>query len=406
MIFLMLLFLPGSLFAQDAAGRITGVSVSGLKRTRPQVAEQALQKFVGREAADLDLNEVKAAILDTGTLEPVSVEIADTGDGVGKIIRAEVLDKWSIFPVPIAFFGSGGMSVGAAFYDANAFGLNHKAVLMGAYQSDGWNVTGMYFKPPTQGRPGWSGSVSFSRNEREDADQTDDVVLRRFDMDSFNASGGASYKFTEFFSASLRLGYTGRFLQDSDEPIRVPESGAQVLRMGPEFFLRRSSWDGFLLSEKSASLSYNYMYGFGGTPSFHSLHFQGLYQKFVFPGFHADFRTGLLYEPDVPVLIESSSGEAAVNILPRSFSAQHYAGFSLGLEKYLFKIRYGTLSLRAAWQMVYSCGSILEDEFDYGVAGTLSFYLSRLAIPAVGIGVAYNIDKEYFQWTFSMGMSL
>jgi hypothetical protein len=37
--------------------------------------------------------------------------------------------------------------------------------------------------------------------------------------------------------------------------------------------------------------------------------------------------------------------------------------------------------------------------------GMLSFYLSKLAIPALGLGLAYNVEADFFQVFFSMGMS-
>jgi hypothetical protein len=113
----------------------------------------------------------------------------------------------------------------------------------------------------------------------------------------------------------------------------------------------------------------------------------------------------LIYEPDAGPLFESGPGSARVNILPNAFSAQHYMGFSLGLEKYLFKFFFGTLSLLTSWQMVYSYGPILEAQFDQGVAASMSLYLSKVAIPAMGAGVAYNITHQKFQFSFSMGMS-
>jgi hypothetical protein len=56
--------------------------------------------------------------------------------------------------------------------------------------------------------------------------------------------------------------------------------------------------------------------------------------------------------------------------------------------------------------MVYSRGSILGNQFDYGVSGAVSFYLSKLAIPAVGAGLSYNISGDFFQFFFSMGVRM
>ncbi|MDR1636198.1 MAG: hypothetical protein LBR93_02565 [Treponema sp.] len=414
LLFGLLLFsrLPGLSAGEEAAGTpappaagnvIVAAEVSGLKRTRPQVAQAALRKFIGQDAARIDLNEVRAAILDTGILEPLNVEILDAEGG--RVIRAEVHDKWSIFPIPVFFVGSGEFQGGAAFFDANSFGLNHKTALTGMYRSDGWMVYGMYAAPPRGERvPGWSLSGAFSRNEREDQDQRQEETLRRFDLDSVSAMGSLSFRFTDISGASLRFGYEGRFLREIEDPLRAPEDGAQGLRMGAGFSLRKTSWDGYLLSEKSASLGYAWLLGLD-SPSFQSLSFNGTLQHSIFPGFRTDLRSGLAYEPGAGVLFESGPGSARVNILPRSFSARHYAGFSLGMEKYLYKFSFGTLSLLAAWQMVYSYGPILEGQFDQGIASSLSLYLSKLAIPALGAGVAYNLTHEKFQFYFSMGMS-
>jgi hypothetical protein len=75
------------------------------------------------------------------------------------------------------------------------------------------------------------------------------------------------------------------------------------------------------------------------------------------------------------------------------------------LEKYLLRTSIGTLSLLGSWQVVFSHGSILGDQFDQGPAGALSFYMSRLAIPALSIGAAYNTGAGRFRGSFSLGVS-
>jgi hypothetical protein len=386
-------------------GLVTAISIEGLKRTNTSVAEKPLRRFIGQRAASLDLNEVRAVILDTGILEPLSVEIVEAGPEDGNVLAVEVREKWAIFPVPVFFAGSGVMVAGAAFYDANAFGLNDKMAVMGAYQTNGWTATMLYIhNPPENLSAGWRAAAYFVQEEREDANRKDETI-RRFKTDAVTASAALLYRFTALSSGSLRLGYTSHILETGGSPLRAPEEGAQLLEMGPEFSVRDSSWDGCLLSERSAVFRYSFFQGID-SPSFHSLSFQGIFEHAIVPGFRINARSGLLWKPLVPVLAESSPGAAEVNILPRSYSARHYAGLSLGLEKYLFKISHGTFSVLASWQMAYSNGSILGNQFDYGVSGAAFFYLSKLAIPAVGAGMAYNIPGDSFQFFFSMGVSM
>jgi hypothetical protein len=389
---------------QDQGHSITAIVISGLKRTKPAVAEKPLKKFLGQEGDSLDIDEVFAAIKDTGILEPISVSVEDDGNGQGKILTIEVKEKWAIFPLPVVMVSSDVLNFGGFFVDTNAFGLNDKFFLGGMYSSNGWMLGGGYMHTSLrEWFPGWNGSVFFSKNEQHNTDQKKQD-LRKFNLDSIVASAGITYPFMDIFSGSLNVSYHEIILRDHDEPLRAPETGSHTLGIGAEIGVRKINWDGFLLSEQSASVRYTYMIGIS-SPSFHSVNLQGIYQQSLIPGFRINVQTGIVYDPGVPILFESSPLSAKVNILPSSFSAQHYAGASLGIEKYLFKFSFGTLSALASYQVVYAYGSILEHTFDHGVFGAVSFYLSNLAIPAFGIGLAYNIAADYLQASFSLGMS-
>ncbi|MDR3138234.1 MAG: hypothetical protein LBT95_01015 [Treponema sp.] len=403
------LFLPGenSLSAQVSGetGAITAISLSGLKRTRAFAAERPLKRFLGRDAEFLNYDEVRAVILDTGILEPLDVAVADNPEGPGKVLRVEVREKWSVFPLPLFFVSSGQISAGGFFIDTNAFGINDKLFLGGMYLSRGWMVSGAYMHSPLREHfPGWSLSGSFSRAERHDTDQREED-LRIFNLDSINVSLGLSYPLTDNLRASLRFSYDEKLLRDHGAPLNAPESGSRSLAAGPGLELRRSSYDGYFLSQESASLGYAFTGGIGGSPSFHKIQWQGIYERSLIPGFRLVFRTGGVYAPRAPVLYETGPSAAGLNILPRFFSARQYGGVSLGLEKYLFKISAGTLSILASYQGGYSQGEILGYQFDHGLAGALSFYLSKLAIPALGLGAAYNLPARFFQGSFTMGMS-
>jgi hypothetical protein len=139
--------------------------------------------------------------------------------------------------------------------------------------------------------------------------------------------------------------------------------------------------------------------------SFHSVSFSGAFVKSIVPGFRVDIKTGIIYAPEAPAFFESSPSAARVDILPSAFSARNYAGVSAGLEKHLVKFGFGTLSVAAAYQALWSEGPVLGHQFDHGPAGGIRLYLNRLAVPAVGFGVAYNVRAGYLQGTFTAGMT-
>jgi hypothetical protein len=391
---------------------ITGISIVGLKKTRLSTMEKSLGRFLGQDAASLDTKVVHGVIVDMGILEPVSIRIEDQPEnledddgayigmdersrGSGKLLRIEVQEKWSLFPVPVASIGSKTWGMGAFFVDTNAFGLNDKFFLGGMYKSDGWLVIGGYMHSGGGEGIGWGLSGSFNRQERFDTDQHD-TDLRRFDLDRIRASAHVRYSTTNVFSGGLRFSFTKNIPEDA------LEAAGTVFGIGPELSVKNIYWDGFLLSEQSASLEYSWMMG---ASYFHVIKAVGVYEQSLIPGFSLNMNVGLVYAPGVPVLFELPPSAVQIAILPDSFAAQHYAGASLGFEKYLFRGSLGTVSALFLYQAVYSHGSLLGDTFDHGLAGYLTFFLSQLAVPAVSVGAAYNVAADYAQGSFSLGMT-
>jgi hypothetical protein len=363
-----------------------------------------LLRFIGRDASRLDIDEVFSVILDMGIFEVVSIRITGAAPD-GKVLEVEVKEKWAIFPIPVFLINSGEIQGGAALYDANAFGINDKMALAGIYGAGGWMAMALYISPPAGSGFGWTLRGSFSRNNREDTDQKN-RTYRGFKLDSISVQGSLSYPLGELITASLRLSWLNYRITE-----RILAAGGtdekdlqQLVRMGPELRLKRGKWDGVFLSEESFTAAYFYSQGIG-SPSFHTLQLRLAWEKSFIPGFRAVIRSAGVYSPGATALFESSPREGAVNILPPSYTARHLAGLSLGLEKHLVTFPFGILSALAAWQQVYSNGPVMENQFDYGPAVSVFMYLSKLAIPAMGGGLAYNVRAGHWQGFFSIGMS-
>ena len=380
---------------------VSSLSIKGLKRTRLSTAERALKKFIGIKADEIDTDDVIAAVLATGILEPVSVEV------VGSVLRVTVKEKWSIIPVPVFFTGAGETMGGVAFYDANAFGLNDKFLVAGLIRTGGWVATvGYTHASPGERIPGWNLMTTFSREDRYDRDQNK-KTLRHFANDSLAISAAINFpllKDSNLLVASALFSLNQKNLREKSKAYNGPEEDLRIFGSGLELAVDRSSWDGFFLCQESASIRYTYKTSFG-EHSYHSVRFRSTYGKSIVPGFRFNMNTGLAYEPGVPVLFESPPSAAQVAILPRRFTARHLAGGSAGLEKYIFKFAFGTISATTAYHLAYSNGSILGDSVDHGPVAMLVFYLNKIAIPAVGLGTAYNVAADHFQFSFSVGMS-
>jgi hypothetical protein len=271
------------------------------------------------------------------------------------ILVVVVREKWTFFPVPIFMVNSGSIMGGGALMEANAFGINDKFFVVGFYSSDGWMGGGSYTHSAVRGTsPGISGFGMFSHTDTRDTDQNDND-LRRYTRDSILASLDLAYPFTDLFSASFGVSFSNRIIKESDDAFNVPETGAMGLGLRPELSIRANTWDGFLPISRGASLSYSYMLGVGPpedrSPNVQQLNAQGDFEKSLIPGFKLSTRAAAVYSFETTPLYEVSPSSIA-GILPSSFSTSHFAGAAAGLEKYLYKWRFGTLSALASYQVV------------------------------------------------------
>ena len=386
------------------ANRIAAVSVSGLKRTKPHVLENPLQKFIGMDEQDADINEVYAVIEDTGILEPQSIEIVNNQDGEGKILKIRVREKWSILFGPYFNISSNNWSAGGAVYDTNSFGLKDTMLVMGMYGKNEWAAHAAYTNTPDAiGRFGFIIDGLFSSKDNENKNQTGDAVLRRFNTFTVNPSFSLMYSLTDLLTPSLGVSYRYSMLQSIENPLNAPEDGIQAITITPGIGIRHSSWDGYLLSEKSMVIKYNYGIVFEDS-AVHSVSLDAKFKHSIVPGFRLVSKAALLFSSPSAAPYFETSPVSAINILPSTYSAANYAGISLGLEKYLFKFPWGTFALSLAYQVVYSDGELLRSQFDHGPAVFLQMYFRRLAVPGIALGTAYNVDKNYFEFVFNIGI--
>ena len=399
------LFLGGNvlpLFSAEQIDRITSIEVIGLSRTKPHIAEYPLERFLNLERSDFDENEVFAVIINTGILDPVSAELIESEDGL--ILMVTVREKWAFFPLPLVLTGSGGTSYGLFLIDSNAFGVRDIVALGGTYSSDGWSAMLMYnHTASSSGLPGWNSMFMYGRQEVNDVDK-DEVIHRMYVTDRLRLSVGLNYSFMEFFTGSFAVSFTDISLNNNNNALNPPETGAAYIGINLGASIRQSGWDGFFLSQQSFSLGFNYNHLISGTPFFQA-DFRGVYEQPLVPGFRLNIRTGGVWKSTSNPLFEEGQQKAQVSILPRNYSALHYAGISIGLEKSLFKTSWGMLSIKGSWQAVLSHGLISDFEFNHGPSCEIQFYLSRLALPAIGGGIAYNMNSGLYQFNFSLGMS-
>jgi hypothetical protein len=246
----------------------------------------------------------------------------------------------------------------------------------------------------------------FSMREDKYTDQTGKQILRSYNSMTINPSVGVFYQLSEFFTPSLGLAYKYVKLRDSDNPVNAPENDVHGITLSPNIGMRWPNiWDGYFLIEKKVSVKYDYTLVVGDT-GVHSVSINGVFNHSFIPGFRGIANSGIVFStPSASPFFAFTPIAAAVNILPSKYSAANFAGLSLGLEKSLFKFSWGTLAISAAYQAAYSNGDLLRHQFDHGPVAMLLLYLNRVAIPGIGLGGAYNVAKNTWQYAFNVGVT-
>jgi hypothetical protein len=390
--------------------RIVKIEIEGLRRTKPFVLDKYLNKYLGMKSGDIDLNDVNASIIDTGILEPVRIEIK-RGEA-GDILFITVDEKITIIPLPFFFAGTDGLTAGFGFMDANFLGINDKLILAALYSAERWLAFASFAHTPQHAYlPGWGVGGSFSQSQTENTNQKKEVY-RRYKNNRASFFTSVNYSLNEFAASNLRFSFTNISLFEDGDDLNAPDGGVSAAGMRPGVSLKQSEWDGYFLSNQNLSIGYDMVFILGGESAFYwgegstaqHLQVQAVYEKPIIPGFRVKLKASAAYSPFSIDLFEISPSEIA-DILPKGFTASHYAGAQIGLEKYIYKWKAGTLSLTAAYEAVLSQGPVLDDQFDHGFAAAIVFYVSKLAIPAVGLGVCYNVRADYLQSYFTIGMS-
>jgi hypothetical protein len=185
-----------------------------------------------------------------------------------------------------------------------------------------------------------------------------------------------------------------------------------VFHIAPRITWQTSSWDGYLIAKQEASISYNAAIGLNAAT--HTRQFVSAeltYQRSLVPGFLFEATAAGVYSiyADLYSEIRPAAQGATLPVTPivsASFQAYHYAGARVGIEKYIYKWKYGTLAFLLNYQILGSFLPELNWRFDHGFGAGVSFYMSRLAIPALQVLHNYNIQRNNFSVAFAVGISL
>ncbi len=383
---------------------VAGVRIEGLHKTRPGVVNQWLTCTAGRPLSTCDLRQIVERLYRLAIFSTVDVSLEEDRGGVEIAFRFE--EKWTLYPVPMLWYSPGTQLAGLVLVEANLLGYNKGLAVGGAYSNRGWYTLAGYNDPNIAYTNLWGSVHAFFGSGLVENDAPGGSIEQSFDMTRLDLEYALGWtlwdRVSPAWTGALRAADIGDVHVRGDDPpvdATVAIQGFHIiysdkryrdlydegLRLSAEvqhaFPLRRGTlaYDDTILDAKWAHPA-----PFGGSFDVRAHAFLGA----------------------LPVAFEERLGGLdGSRTLPGGglVAADRYASLSL-----LYQIPFLTYGPGTAAGVVFGeAGRYArnrEAAVNYGGPGVgLRLYLKRVAIPAVGVDVGYEVGTERFNFSVVVG---
>ena len=371
---------------------ITDIQIQGLKRTKPAVLLEKLEKFKDMPAEDFDKKQLESELQKTQLFSHIDAQVS------GSTLIVTVEEKFSLLPIPFAYAASDSWGGGLVVLDSNAFGIMDQATIGGFVSADSWRVLGSYNHIQKNHSPfGWSISANGGKSDTKIRNDEGDLLLS-YENTVFGASFGINRRLAPWLRASVSSGVNLCNVQD-DAPhsqLIIPATLALTAST--------TSWDGTFLNETYLSVSATYNTSLWHE-SYSSIAVRAGYQQHLVQQLRLIAQGGLFYSPDVPVVSARNQSAVMVVLLNNACRSSAMAGGGVGLEWGIAQTRFGIPSIYAQYQAIWADTIMSDDITGHGPVAGFKFYLKKFAFPAVDIFTAYNVKTGLFRTSAGAGFS-
>jgi len=392
------------LIEQYGDRQVLEISVNGLKRTTEKTLMYWLEIAPGSLVSEYDVTNINKRIEDKKifALEK-TIEFFPADKNAIMIIT--VAEKFSLFAVP--FFNSidGDNMYGGAALDSNFWGYGSTLLAVGAFSKKDI-TTFVLLKQDEMFHNEYAGQimVNYRTSEIEMTDIYENPAYYESKHKTITLAGMIGKKFLD---KKLTLGPDlewQKITKDKDEPGNL-EFNANFLFPGlrinydntDQNFLFRDGFKAESLTSRVFSLENNYDDFFRSATK---LSYSRTYNSKINFALKSSF--GLFDRPAVSE--EGLSTFHGSKSLPNNcVYADDWINGAIILEHTLISKHKLNPTLSYYYEGGYYNNDGLNEKY-HGVGSELKVYFDKIAIPAIGIGVAYNFSNENTIMTFSFGM--
>ncbi len=386
----------------DTLGTLT---ITGLKRTQERVVRSIINVNEGSAITAEELDRIEQDLMKSGIFSSVALELDYQRETDSTDLIVRLTEKWTLIPVP--YFASDGTSLSGGLFliESNLLGFN-TFLLSALYGGTDSGLRGlMVFNNPSLGGSSWSlsavGGFGTTSVENRLADGT---LIRAYD--------------TEYLHTGIGLGYLWNSWFQTEAMVRVrswqPSSftaGVDTVALGDLLYAEPS----LTMHYDRTRLSHVLLVGTAASASARVLVPHGGWELSgeVSWGIRtlSDHRLQLLASGgygDMPTIAESSiDARDGYRTLPfQKTTADTWASGSVRYDIPLFHGSWGTPVLTPYWETGVFSTELIDRQVFYGPGIGFRVYLKQIALPAMGVDLAYNIPDAFWSFSITVGMPL
>ncbi|MGC9313326.1 MAG: POTRA domain-containing protein [Sediminispirochaetaceae bacterium] len=402
---LLLLSGLGPLFAETSAEvyglRIGEIEISGNTRTRDRTILRIGRVETGEILGPGTITRLEDNLIKSGLFARSSVGVEALPDRTVRL-AIEVEEKWTLLPIPVFFSDGDSIMGGVVVIESNLAGTAKQLIsgVMGG--TDGLSGFAVYVDPAVR-QSSWKITVSGGAGtQEEEIDTPDGEFAYLIQGESLSASFGLGYAFDERLEIGGRVRIQD-YIADTIEGISLPAD----TYLEQQFSLQ-GRWDttrpyGALLRGIDVLLESGILF-----QSAEVIH-RGTAAWFVPTA--AGQRLRLLLQGgygEKPFYLEDPvSGRDGFRTLPfGKATADDYISVSAGYDVPVLERSWGALVLTGFYELGWYSASYVGSHLFQGPGGGFRVYLQKVAVPALGLDLAYNLESDALVFSVALGMRM
>jgi hypothetical protein len=383
---------------------ISAIRLDGLERSHPVVVEQWIDCRVGQPLSSCDLPEIRERIYRLAIFSGIDIELNEQPAGVELVFRVE--EKWTLYPVPMLWYSPGTEIAGLILVEANTFGYN-KGVAVGAvYSNRGWYALAGY-NDPNIGFTSLFGSFhSFLGSGIVENETPEGTVEQSYDLTRLDLEYQLGWTFWDRLSPTWTGGVRAARVDAVHVPGTEPAATATVAMQGLLFVYSDRVYRDFY--DEGLRLSTELQHAFpldDQTSPYSDLIFDAKLTK------PAPLRGALGahfhgFAGSVPVVFEERLGGLDGSRTLQGgglIAADRYASLSMAYEVPILTVSPG-VATAVLFGEAGRYARNAEHAINYGGPGVgLRFLLDKVAMPAAGLDVGYEVGSKRFAFSVAIG---